>query len=132
MPSPSRKTRDGEAATKPLCTDGSCPCRGRSRWTFTVNRPLFGRAVVRSVKTGCPISSSFDFHRTRHGCTLSLSPWRSYAHLPLSTSGDSNSGNCLSVALGGEATPRASQENQESLDQRRYGSAARARSDIHF
>jgi len=123
MPSPSRKKGTEKPLQKPLCTGGSCPCRGR---------PLLGRAAVRPVKTGGPISLSFDFHRMSHGCTLSLSPRRNYAHLPLSASGDSNSGNRLSVARGGEATPRASPESQETLDQRRYGSASRAGSDIHF
>src|ERR1700731_769789 len=51
MPSPPWKTQGGEATTKPLCAAWNCSCRGRSRRTFSVNRPIFGRAAVHFIKT---------------------------------------------------------------------------------
>src|ERR1700716_2653434 len=57
------------------------------------------------------------FTECRTGVHSGCPPRRNYAHLLLSASGDSNSGNRLPVARGREATPRASRESQETLDQ---------------
>src|SRR5260370_7207650 len=97
MPSPTRKTRDGEAATRALGTDGSCFCRGR---------PLFGRAAFRSVKPHEKNPLGLIFHRSPHWCTLKLFPlWRNHPHLLVSASGDHCAADRLSITPPREPTP---------------------------
>src|ERR1700690_2402715 len=74
------------------------------------------------------------FRQLRIGCKLWLSPpRRNHAHFPFFFSDGIGPRDCNSLSCGGKAAPCTgkSESTEKSLDERRYGSTSRARTDFH-